>query len=514
MSYSITINGGAVQTLESLRLAFSALDLANMAPDFVSLKWSRRTASEACPLAHNDDVEIFLDSTRLFCGRARLGAVAADSVSIRIAGPWSHLEEQTYHLSLAPGRIGRPDGFVLGETYAVTYPPFSLSPGQTLSHTITFTISTRSRYTGFPATTGETDVNMVWASRCWLFRPGGTAGQIYTTQADELDRVLLFMSTTNAPDLFTVGDIDLGITLAPRVRTIVDQPVSECVKQVLAMNPSAAAWWEYEGSGLPVFRVGAASEETPLELVIGDHEGQALTDYQLKVADELVPAGVVVRWEQNPDDSTGLGDPQFADFFPGMEVLTNGSVTNTSTTVTCDSTANLEVGMTLVAIGVPQGAIVSSITNGTTFVISSAATGTLAGQRMIARKATGATSYQPGVLVHTVAEDVTVVPGIAKEIYHSLAVRRAQGTLTVYDPDFALGLRPGRVIYLTGDPQLTDVQLWVQSISWSPDTGLAQLTVGYPQHLQLRDRIDLKGWFRWSFTGPLGEVYSWITPAP
>jgi hypothetical protein len=133
---------------------------------------------------------------------------------------------------------------------------------------------------------------------------------------------------------------------------------------------------------------------------------------------------------------------------------------------------------------------------------------------MIFRAAAGAACHKPGMLLHTVTDEIKHVPGIAKEVYHSLAVRRAQGSLTVVDRDFTLGLRPGMVISLSGDPQLAGIQLWVQSVSWNPATGLAQLTVGYPVHLQLRDRVDLKGWFKMSFTGVFGEYSSWIVPAP
>jgi hypothetical protein len=48
--------------------------------------------------------------------------------------------------------------------------------------------------------------------------------------------------------------------------------------------------------------------------------------------------------------------------------------TNSNTTVTMDSTAQLVVGMTVTGTGIPDGATVASITNATTFVLSAAAT--------------------------------------------------------------------------------------------------------------------------------------------
>ena len=512
--FSIAINGAEAVTMQSLGLAFTGLELANMNTDVASLKWTRRRASEACPIAHNDTVEIFRSSTRLFRGRARLGTVTNEGMPIRVLGPWSHFDEQVYQLSLETGNLGMPDGLVLGDTYVVTYAPYTLHVSQSSPHNVTFTVTTRSRYTGWPATTGESDVNMGWASRCWLFRPSGSSGQIYTTIADEWARVMTYFSTVNPTALLTEGIASFGSALAPRVRTVSDIAVSEAIRQVLAMKPDAAVWWDYSGSGVPVLNARVASLETATELVIGTRTGQALAAYQLKTADDLVPTGVVVRWERDGSTTTGLGTPYLADFFPGSEVLTNCDVTNGSTQVDCDSTANLVAGMAVSGTYVPTFATVSSITNGTRFVLSNAATGTLAGQRMVARSDSGAASYEPGTLLHTVTDEMTFVPGVAKEVYTSLATRRAQGSLTVVDRDFSQGLRPGAVFTLTGDPQLTDVQLWVQGVSWSPDTGLAQLTVGYPSHLQLRDRIDLKGWLRRSFTGVFGEVSSWIVPPP
>lgn len=511
--FSVTINGSASAYMRGLNLAFSGLELVNMATDSASLRWVRKRASECCPIAHNDTVEIWQAGVRLFRGRARLGAVTHEGVPIKLLGPWSHLEEQIFQLSLEVANLGEPDGLILGDTYVVAYPPYSLNVAQSSTHNVTFTVTTRSGYAGWPATTAESDVNMGWASRCWLFRPSGTSGQVYTTIQDEWTRLMLYISTVNPTALFDVGDVAFGSLLAPRVRTVSDITTAEALKQILAMKPDAAVWWDYSGDALAEMRAGVASLETALELTIGSSNGTVLTGYQLRVADELVPAGVVVRWERDVSTSTGLGSPYLADFYPGSEVLTTCSVSTGSAGVSCDSTASLEVGMIVTGTYVPTGTTVTAIGSGTTFTMSKVATGTLASQRMIARAADGAASYQPGVLLHTVTDEMAFVPGIAKDVYQSLAVRRAQGTLTVLDRQFQLGLRPGRVINLTGDAQLTGIQLWVQAVSWSPDTGLAQLTVGYPQHLQLKDRVDLRGWLKASFSTPF-QSFSWTVPPP
>jgi hypothetical protein len=516
--YIITINAAEGVPMQSLNLAFTGLSLANMQHDVASLKWSRQKASVACPIAHNDMLEIFRQGRRLFRGRARLGTVTTDGMPIQVIGPWSHLEEQVYQASLFFGSYGTPAGKVLGDTFTSTYPPGTIiwdghdwvTLGSSL--TITWTVSTRASWT-YPSTTGTVDVNMAWASRCWLFRPGGTVGQVYTSLQDEWTRLMTFMTTTNNPDLIDVGTVALGGALAPRVRTISDMQASEVLRQILAMKPDAAVWWDYSGTGLPKINVRVASLEAAGVLLIGSNEGQALQGYQLKVMDELRPSGVVIRWERDESAATGLGRPYLADIYPGMEVVTGCGTTNASNVVSCSSSANLAVGMMVSGGYVPSGALITGILSGTSFRISVNATGTLAGQRMVFRAASGVASHQPGVLLHTVTDEMPIVPGIAKDVYLSLAVRRAQGSLSVLDRDFSSGLRPGAVFTLDGDPAFAGVQLWVQGVSWSPDTGIAQLTVGYPAHLQLRDRVDLRGWLRASFNGPFWS-WSWIVPPP
>lgn len=86
--------------------------------------------------------------------------------------------------------------------------------------------------------------------------------------------------------------------------------------------------------------------------------------------------------------------------------------------------------------------------------------------------------------------------GLAPALYESLNVDRVRGSLTVLDPDFSLGLRPGMTVELEGDAMLAGYQLWVQGVRWNPATGLATLTVGYPRHLNLEELADLRQYFR------------------
>jgi hypothetical protein len=59
---------------------------------------------------------------------------------------------------------------------------------------------------------------------------------------------------------------------------------------------------------------------------------------------------------------------------PTVRTLTNCAITSGGATVTCASTAGLVTGMSLSGVGFPSAATVSSIINGTTFVMSANAT--------------------------------------------------------------------------------------------------------------------------------------------
>lgn len=67
---------------------------------------------------------------------------------------------------------------------------------------------------------------------------------------------------------------------------------------------------------------------------------------------------------------------------PAQLVLSACTTTLGSTTVTCASTTGLLAGHVLAGPGIPYGTVVASITNATTFVVSSSATATLGGSTL------------------------------------------------------------------------------------------------------------------------------------
>ncbi len=64
---------------------------------------------------------------------------------------------------------------------------------------------------------------------------------------------------------------------------------------------------------------------------------------------------------------------------PTQLALANCTTTSASKTVTCTSTTGLAATYALTGAGIPDGTVVSSVTNGTTFVMSIAATATASG---------------------------------------------------------------------------------------------------------------------------------------
>lgn len=105
----------------------------------------------------------------------------------------------------------------------------------------------------------------------------------------------------------------------------------------------------------------------------------------------------------------------------------------------------------------------------------------------------GVVTYEEDVLVQTISgTGFDSVNFLTKQLYDTLNVRRSSGSLLMDDPTFSRGWRPGSTLYLEGDAMMEGVQHLVQGVSWSPGTGQTTLTVGYPRHLSLNDRLDLQ----------------------
>ena len=119
----------------------------------------------------------------------------------------------------------------------------------------------------------------------------------------------------------------------------------------------------------------------------------------------------------NADVATAAGDD--INFGNGLN-LTSAATTISDATVTCLSTANLKVGMTVTGTGIPAATTVLSITDGTTFELSANATATNSGLTLSAVFTyTGATTINGTVLatrVYQQSSHPTFVAGTAPKI--------------------------------------------------------------------------------------------------
>lgn len=429
LPFTIKINGAAAVTLKSLGLTITALNLENMQADTTSLTWTRKTRTVACPLVHDDVVEIFLPGPRrIFQGRARLGTRTVNGCPIKIIGPWSHLEDVTWQVNM----LGNPTGPLVGSTFT-TY----LADGGEFwdgeewvpitAGDIVWTVGWATVWDPGDPLTGTIDVNMAWTSRYGLFAP--VAGFGLRTVDQQWAQLLQFFAHVSDPDLIAEGDFDWGGIMRPSHRTVTDISVAEAMRQTLTIKPDAALWFDYSVAGVPELNGRLAAFEDTLALEIAN-KADAVVDYSLDILDELIPAGVVLRLCADNPFENGLSRPYQSQHYPEE-----------------------------------------------------------------------ATCYLPNTLVHSLSQNHFGGP-IAQEIYTSLAVRRSQGQIVIQDNDFSLGLRPGRVLSLAGDVELEEIQHWVQSVAWNPATGQVTCSVGYPRHLSLAERLDLKGWIRRCFLPP------------
>lgn len=434
--YSAKINDGPEMSLQDLGLSLLGLELHNMQADTASLRWTRVRAADASPLRYDDQVDLIREGVRLFRGWARPGSFDETGGPISLAGPWEHeLEEVTFQYNLFGipwPRVGESFEGHLGGQYPVDEDTWAPLPDD-----VTWTWGTQQIYVP-PSTTGTLNLNYYFTSRMWMFAPDFDG---YLTVAEQMGELLIFLEEVS--ETFALDVLQLGANASPKMRTVADLLVGEAIRQTLRAKPDAACWYDYSGPGNPTLNIRVARLETPLTYIVGSTEGQIMPDYKLRVASELKPKGIVLRWEADTNELTGTGTPYLVDQYPPDTVC-----------------------------------------------------------------------YDRGVLVQTLTEDTAPrVGGIAEELYKALAVTRAVGSVRVLDPDFSQGLRPGMTLYVQGDAELAGVQLWVQAVQWDASTGIATLQVGYPRHLNLQERLDLRGWLRCVFYVP-GALVSQILLPP
>jgi hypothetical protein len=443
-------DSGEITELGTLGLALVSVELNSMRPDVVRLTHTRAHPGAPLPVSYNQQVELWRGGERVFSGRARPGVISV--------GPWTMLEEITWQHAAngmdgsgiapvpgqpAPGFDAGPGAIWIGGAWVVV-------PG---GYEWVFADS----WSWDPETMqGQIGIDLFWTAHGWLFRPR-VGGMVYRTVELQLGGLLggldlpadefAFLPTV-LPGHLDVAEFELGGgSRAPRAVTVSDISLAEAVRQTLSSYPDVSCWVDYSTSGVPRLHVQRAEFGRRLSLSLGSGVGE-VTEYQLRVAEDLVPTGVVLSWERDwiLTPTSGSYQPVFVDKWPEQ-----------------------------------------------------------------------CSRLSPGVLIHTISNSNGEIerrtPGLAREIYESLAVVRTQGTVSVHDPNFSLRLRPGLVVDLRGDPHLERAQTWLQSVRWDAASGKAVCQAGYPRHLGLAERMDLRGWLTRVFSG-FGWRSEVIVPPP
>ncbi len=182
------------------------------------------------------------------------------------------------------------------------------------------------------------------------------------------------VTVTAVNDTTVEGNHRSNITHA--IRTAVALPLSNCATSSTT-NPTTVSTTSVVGlfTGMVV-----AGPGIPLNATISSINATANT-FVISAAATATATGVSLTAYGTSPDSTGA-----------VVLLTNGGTTNGGTTITCANTASLVPGTLLYGAGIPAGTTVSSITNGTSFVASAAATADGTGLTLAAINATTDTS--------------------------------------------------------------------------------------------------------------------------
>lgn len=304
------VNGAAPVLGRDLGISLRSLERRNMQTDQAHLQWTRRRASVACPLAHDDEVEIFRGETRIFRGRVRFGQGNERGYSLQVIGPWARLEEYYYQISQYGSLLPKEGG-----TVDIAYGPeeewWDGSAWQPFPPVVTYTFLTTGGLIAYDGgTTGEINLNFMWTSMYYLFNK--VVG-VPKTVVQQLGELFFWCYQMIDPAPFAPGEISaLGAVQLPKIRAVADLRVSEAIQQTLSGKPDAAIWFDY-GPDVPEVNIRVASLEEAIELTVG---GAVLRDYRVRPVDELIAHGVVVRFQEQFSEIYGFGFPTLVDAYP------------------------------------------------------------------------------------------------------------------------------------------------------------------------------------------------------
>lgn len=198
-------------------------------------------------------------------------------------------------------------------------------------------------------------------------------------------------------------------------------------------------------------------------------------------------------------------------------VLTNCTTTSATTTVVCGSTANLWPNMIITGPGMAAGAVISSITNGTTFVISAAATASSTTATLTANGIT-LTNCTTTAASTTVTCDSTVGLVAGMGLTGTGLANNATVSSITNATTFVMSAAPttpGTALTLTGNGNALEFQAASASLTTAMATSPvinAAGTSGYVDfYVQTRDLNSLSPNNQWAFQVSPDNGTTWNT---
>lgn len=315
--YTLSIDGAAPVTTESLACQVRQRQRVNQGPDSLTLRWLRG-AGQALPITDNQRVVVYQDGVPFFTGWHVLPKVSLrandGSFESSLLGPWHWFQEYTF-CRLDPALIPDTADITTSDIrhlYASPATPFTITNANA--------VLSASAVTGMPIR-------------------GGTIRTVQQELEEVIEYVRLNTIRQQGTAAFQTGTISLP-TMYRLLNEIHDQRCESLVRGVFTPFPDGVVWFDYSTSP-PTLNVGAMRNATPVAIAYGDLD---LSEISLTARTDMQVSGVVIKYEQAYASGTYFRGNKGTYAYPAGAQMNDAGVFVASTTVdgsfTPDGAAN------------------------------------------------------------------------------------------------------------------------------------------------------------------------------
>lgn len=449
----IKVNTGSWQNAERLGLSVSEISRRNLGADEVSLTKVISRNSEQMGITYGDTVFVRVDGVPVMQGLAqspvRAFGAGNKSRSVRILGGWHHLSRVPFHRSIALNGIagGVFDGALIQGGIVEGFAGMKLWLGTgyadaTVGEDYEFTHTTN-----FSASPKQVDISGYVSNSGFIFPRYKIGGSVLlTTLYGQVSNLFVqweagFSRFSNEAPLLTPDLTELNAALNtpypvyPRQQTVSDVTLDRVLQNALTIVPRCSSWVDYT---LPIPQL----HFSPLEdMPVSDLSGGIAMDGALSVRHDLVPTGVLIRYEKAKPEGDALqlakghAEARYVDKWPlGIQPNQPG----------------------VLVLSVPY----------------------------------------PG-------EEEPLVGNLARMVYDQLTPARIAGNVVLGPLDAAQAVqwRPGRAITVSEDAETAGYVGVIQESTWNPASHTVRLSVGYPQAANVNTMKDLQSYLIESLSG-------------